>query len=61
MNSALKGMLVATVALATVGCARDGFYHDRNLDYAEAEETAPWCCRRPATRRATGTPCRCPR
>ncbi|MEQ6888613.1 lipoprotein, NlpB [Halomonas sp. CS7] len=41
MNSALKGMLVATVALATAGCARDGYYHDRNLDYAEAEETAP--------------------
>lgn len=41
MNSALKGMLVATVALATVGCAREGYYHDRNLDYAEAERAAP--------------------
>ncbi|MDI5919878.1 outer membrane protein assembly factor BamC [Halomonas sp. LR5S13] len=42
MNSALKWMpLVAVIALATAGCARDGFYHDRNLDYGEAEETAP--------------------
>ncbi|APE31426.1 lipoprotein, NlpB [Halomonas aestuarii] len=42
MNSALKGMpLVAVIALAMAGCARDGFYHDRNLDYAEAEESAP--------------------
>ncbi|MCL7939750.1 outer membrane protein assembly factor BamC [Halomonas sp. ATCH28] len=42
MNSALKWMpLVAVIALATAGCARDGFYHDRNLDYDEAEENAP--------------------
>lgn len=36
MNSALKWLpLVAAVALA--GCARpDGYYHDRNVDYAEA-------------------------
>ncbi|MDR9439381.1 MAG: lipoprotein, NlpB [Halomonas sp.] len=42
MNSALKWMpLVAVIALATAGCGRDGFYHDRNLDYGEAEESAP--------------------
>jgi len=42
MNSALKWMpLVAVTALAMAGCARDGFYHDRNLDYDEAEERAP--------------------
>ncbi len=42
MNSALKWMpLVAVIALATAGCARDGFYHDRNLDYDEAETNAP--------------------
>ncbi|TDO09788.1 MULTISPECIES: outer membrane protein assembly factor BamC [Halomonas] len=42
MNSALKWMpLVAVIALATAGCGRDGFYHDRNLDYNEAEENAP--------------------
>lgn len=36
MNSALKWLpLVAAIALA--GCARpDGYYHDRNVDYAEA-------------------------
>ncbi len=40
MNSALKWLpLVAAIALA--GCARDsGYYHDRNVDYAEAR-TAP--------------------
>ncbi len=40
MNSALKWLpLVAVMALA--GCARDsGYYHDRNVDYAEAT-TAP--------------------
>ncbi|MEQ6917007.1 lipoprotein, NlpB [Halomonas aquatica] len=42
MNSALKGMpLVAVIALAMAGCARDGFYDDRNLDYAEARKGAP--------------------
>ncbi|MDZ7854061.1 MAG: lipoprotein, NlpB [Halomonas sp.] len=42
MNSALKGMpLVAVIVLAMAGCARDGYYHDRNLDYDEAEESAP--------------------
>ncbi len=40
MNSALKWLpLAAAVVLA--GCARpDGYYHDRNVDYAEAS-TAP--------------------
>ncbi|CAM3588903.1 outer membrane protein assembly factor BamC [Halomonas lysinitropha] len=42
MNSALKGMpLAAVIVLVMSGCARDGFYHDRNLDYDEAEESAP--------------------
>ncbi|QTF93524.1 lipoprotein, NlpB [Halomonas sp. BM-2019] len=40
MNSALK-WLPLLVAIALAGCARDsGYYHDRNLDYAEAR-TAP--------------------
>ncbi|MDN3523502.1 lipoprotein, NlpB [Halomonas ramblicola] len=41
MNSALKWLpLVAAVALA--GCARDdGYYHDRNIDYAEARTAPP--------------------
>ncbi|TFH88770.1 outer membrane protein assembly factor BamC [Billgrantia azerbaijanica] len=33
--------LVAVAALATAGCAREGFYDDRNLDYVEAQRTAP--------------------
>ncbi|MGM0536138.1 MAG: lipoprotein, NlpB [Pseudomonadota bacterium] len=42
MNSALKWMpLAAVIALAATGCAREGFYHDRNLDYDEVEESAP--------------------
>jgi outer membrane protein assembly factor BamC len=42
MNSALKWMpLVAVIALATAGCARDGFYDDRNIDYVEARRSAP--------------------
>ncbi|SEL15050.1 lipoprotein, NlpB [Halomonas daqiaonensis] len=42
MNYVLKGMpLVAFIVLATAGCARDGFYHDRNLDYDEAGKNAP--------------------
>ncbi|WP_245904518.1 lipoprotein, NlpB [Billgrantia lactosivorans] len=42
MNSALKWMpLVAVAALATAGCAREGFYDDRNIDYVEAERSAP--------------------
>ncbi len=42
MNSALKWMpLVAAVALATAGCAREGFYDDRNIDYVEAQRSAP--------------------
>lgn len=42
MNSALKWMpLVALAALATAGCAREGFYDDRNTDYASAQRSAP--------------------
>lgn len=42
MNSALKWMpLVAAIALTTAGCARDGYYHDRNVDYAQAGGSAP--------------------
>lgn len=41
MNSALKWLsLVAAIALA--GCARDGgYYHDRNVDYADARKAPP--------------------
>ncbi|MFG6176544.1 outer membrane protein assembly factor BamC [Halomonas sp. THAF12] len=40
MSSALKWMpLVAALALA--GCARDGYYDDRGIDYVEAEPSAP--------------------
>lgn len=28
--------LALAAAVALSGCARDGFYHDRNLDYTEA-------------------------
>ncbi|MGM0784956.1 MAG: lipoprotein, NlpB [Pseudomonadota bacterium] len=42
MNSALKWMpLVAVAALATAGCAREGFYDDRNLDYVDAQRSDP--------------------
>jgi len=42
MNSALKWMpLVAIAALATAGCAREGFYDDRNIDYVNAQRSAP--------------------
>lgn len=42
MNSALKWMpLVAVAALATAGCAREGFYDDRNIDYVSAQRSAP--------------------
>ncbi|PMR82280.1 lipoprotein, NlpB [Halomonas urumqiensis] len=34
--------LVAVVALAATGCARpDGYYHDRNVDYADASDSTP--------------------
>ncbi|MCC5884416.1 MAG: outer membrane protein assembly factor BamC [Halomonas sp.] len=33
--------LVAVAALATAGCAREGFYDDRNIDYVSAERSAP--------------------
>ncbi len=41
MNSALKWLpLVAAIALA--GCARpDGYFDDRNVDYADARDTTP--------------------
>lgn len=42
MNSALKWMpLAAVIALATAGCAREGFYDDRNIDYVESQRSAP--------------------
>ncbi|QEM82906.1 lipoprotein, NlpB [Halomonas binhaiensis] len=42
MNSALKGLpLVALVAVTLAGCAKDGYYHDRNEDYAGAKVAAP--------------------
>ncbi|WP_431024256.1 lipoprotein, NlpB [Halomonas sp. H5] len=42
MNPALKWTpLVVALALATAGCARDGYYDDRNLDYGEAEIAEP--------------------
>ncbi|GEK48614.1 lipoprotein, NlpB [Halomonas pacifica] len=42
MNPALKWTpLVMALALAAAGCARDGYYHDRNLDYGEAEIVEP--------------------
>jgi outer membrane protein assembly factor BamC len=42
MTSALRWMpLAALMALATAGCARDGFYDDRNIDYVEAQRSAP--------------------
>ena len=34
---ALKWIPLALAAAVTLaGCARDGYYHDRNLDYTEA-------------------------
>ncbi|MCE8033411.1 lipoprotein, NlpB [Billgrantia tianxiuensis] len=33
--------LVALAALATAGCAREGFYDDRNIDYVKAQRSAP--------------------
>ena len=40
MNAALKWMpLVAALALA--GCAREGYYDNRSVDYAKAEESEP--------------------
>ncbi|WP_346796234.1 lipoprotein, NlpB [Halomonas sp. Bachu 37] len=42
MNSALKWMpLTLVAAMSLAGCARDGFYHDRNLDYVEAAPGEP--------------------
>ncbi|GGY08626.1 hypothetical protein GCM10007160_39990 [Litchfieldella qijiaojingensis] len=42
MNPALKWMpLVVSIALVATGCARDGYYHDRNIDYVDAEPSAP--------------------
>ncbi|MCW4149550.1 outer membrane protein assembly factor BamC [Halomonas sp. 18H] len=40
MNAALKWMpLVAVMALA--GCAREGYYDNRSVDYAQAEQSEP--------------------
>lgn len=33
--------LALTTAMVVSGCARDGFYHDRNLDYADIEPGEP--------------------
>lgn len=42
MNPALKWMpLVVSIALVATGCAREGYYHDRNIDYVEATSSAP--------------------
>ena len=42
MNSALKWIPLALVTAVTLaGCARDGYYHDRNLDYTEAAPAPP--------------------
>ncbi|MCA0976119.1 lipoprotein-34 [Halomonas denitrificans] len=42
MNSALKGLPLAMIAaLALAGCAKEGHYHDRNEDYADARQAAP--------------------
>ncbi|MBB3190636.1 lipoprotein-34 [Halomonas cerina] len=42
MSAALKWMpLTAVIALALAGCAREGYYDDRQADYVEAEESAP--------------------
>ncbi|MGQ7247473.1 lipoprotein-34 [Halomonas sp. V046] len=42
MNSALKALpLVAISALALAGCAREGHYHDRNVDYVDARQAPP--------------------
>ncbi|MGO2878374.1 MULTISPECIES: outer membrane protein assembly factor BamC [Halomonas] len=39
---ALKWIPLALVtAVALAGCARDGYYHDRNLDYTEAAPAPP--------------------
>lgn len=39
---ALKWVPLALAAAVTLtGCARDGFYHDRNLDYTEAAPAPP--------------------
>lgn len=41
MNSALKWLPLA-ILVALAGCARDdGYYHDRNIDYADARQAAP--------------------
>ncbi|CAM3931239.1 outer membrane protein assembly factor BamC [Vreelandella rituensis] len=41
-NPALKWMpLTLVAAMSLAGCARDGFYHDRNLDYVETTPSAP--------------------
>lgn len=42
MNAALKWIPLALVgAVALAGCARDGFYDDRNLDYVEPAPAPP--------------------
>lgn len=42
MSAALKWRpLVAVIALVLAGCAREGYYDDRQADYVEAEKSAP--------------------
>lgn len=60
MNSALKGLPLAMIAaLALAGCAKEGHYHDRNEDYADARQAAPLTLPGTRTRAATATSCRC--
>ncbi|GHC23042.1 outer membrane protein assembly factor BamC [Aidingimonas halophila] len=42
MKPALKWMpLIMVITLAATGCARDGYYHDRDIDYTDAETAPP--------------------
>lgn len=41
MNPACKWMPLIAVVLAATGCAREGYFHDRNIDYAEAVQGRP--------------------
>lgn len=52
MNPALKLIpLTVAIALMASGCARDGYYYDRNEEYRSAQMTEPLTL--PATREAT--------
>lgn len=41
MNPACKWMPLVMVVLAATGCAREGYFHDRNIDYADAAPGRP--------------------